>query len=110
MDRNLVQAKQSRSCAGELERIAMTAAKTTTRLGVGLVRPHCESRRFGHVRRRHWRALGRRGVAGRRAVLLPLVRIRERRSAADIARSRGLAMSPADRASATDDINRSLNT
>lgn len=103
MDRSLVQMKQSRSCAEGLERIAVTAAKTTTRICVGLVRPLCDSRTLSRVRRPYRRTLGGGGIAGRSAVQLLLVRIRERRSAADIARSRGFTKLPGDRASATND-------
>ena len=110
MDRSLVQAKQSRSCTGTLERIAATVANTTTHSCVGWFVSSAIVEGFvtcGAGSDLRWAG---EAIAGPIAVPLPLVRIREHRSAADTARGRRLITPPAAHASATNDTNRSVNT
>jgi len=110
MDRSLVQAKQSRSCTGTLERIAATVANTTTHTCVGWFVPSAIVGGFANYGAGSDLRWAGEAIAGPTTVPLPLVRIRELCSAADIAWGRGHAVPLVDRASATNDTKRSFNT
>lgn len=109
MDRSLVQAKQSRSCTGVLERIASAKADTAGRHASGLDRKLCglpAPERMRHLARRapDWC-----DDADSTAVPMGLACVRDHRAAPGIARGWQHAVPPAGCASTSNDISRSFN-
>lgn len=109
MDRSLVQAKQSRSCTSERERIAPAAAKTAMPVSVGLVRLVCGVQMPRRMRCPGRRTPHRRATADRTAVPIELTCARNNRSAPGVAPGWPQAMSPARDAAKNHVVSRSFS-